>query len=546
VSDVGERLGYDRQGAQAEEVHLEQAHVRHRVALVLRDGDVSLGIELGGNVVGDGCGGDERGTGVNALAAGEAFDGEGGVDDLPGVLVAFVGLLEVGRVLVLLALVLVERVGERETRVVGEHLGELLTLVHGKAQDAVGVVDGLLGLDGGVGDDLAHVVLAVDLAHVPDHVLEVLVVEVHVDIGHLGALGREEPLEHEAVLERVEARDVHGIGHDGTGRGASSRADADAVVLGPLDVVLDDEEVVGEALVADDLVLILEALAHVYAIDDDVAPVVTVALGKTLLAFLAKARVGRLARAKARVLGQVHGVPVKLVVALGGDLERVVAGLGNPREELAHLVLGLHVELRAFHLHAVGVVERGGLADAREDVLRGGILAIEVVEVVGRDDLDVELVGHLHEVLVELAIVPAVAELEPVVLDLHVEVITEEALEPARPFVRGPELPVEHVLLDDALDAGALADDALVILLEHAEGGAGTVVHHLVAGGMGHALDEVDIPLLALGKEDQVVAALLSAPLDAVVGDEVGLAAKDGLDLEPGTVGLDRREVVSG
>ena len=72
-------------------------------------------------------------------------------------------------------------------RVVGEHLGELLTLVHGKAQDAIGVVDGLLGLDGGVGDDLTHVVLAVDLTHVPNHVLEVLVVEVHVDIGHLGA-----------------------------------------------------------------------------------------------------------------------------------------------------------------------------------------------------------------------------------------------------------------------------------------------------------------------------------------------------------------------
>ena len=215
VADVGERLGDDRQGAQAEEVHLEQAHVRDRVALVLRDGDVALGVELRGDVVGDRRGRDERGAGVDALAAGEALDRERGVDDLPGLLVGLVGLLEVGRVLVLLALVLVERVGKREARVVGEHLGELLPLVDGEAQHAVGVVDGLLRLDGGVGDDLAHVVLAVDLAHVLKDVLEVLVVEVHVDIGHLGALGREEPLEHEAVLERVEARDVHGVGDDG-------------------------------------------------------------------------------------------------------------------------------------------------------------------------------------------------------------------------------------------------------------------------------------------------------------------------------------------
>jgi hypothetical protein len=35
---------------------------------------------------------------------------------------------------------------------------------------------------------------------------------------------------------------------------------------------------------------------------------------------------------------------------------------------------------------------------------------------------------------------------------------------------------------------------------------------------------------LVLGEQDQVVAALLGAALDAVVGDEVGLAAEDGLD----------------
>ena len=154
--------------------------------------------------------------------------------------------------------------------------------------------------------------------------------------------------------------------------------------------------------------------------------------------------------------------------------------------------------------------------------------------------------GHLDEVLVELAVVPAVAELEAVVLDLQVEVVAEETLEPARPLVGVVELPVEHVLLDDALDAGALADEPLVVLLEHREGGTRAVVHHLVAGGLGHAPDEVDVARLVLGEKDQVVATLLGAPLDAVVGDEVGLAPEDGLDLEPGSVGLDRGEVMAG
>ena len=364
VADVGQCLVDDRQGAQAQEVHLEQAHVRDRVALVLGNRDVALGVELGGHVVGDRRRRDQRGARVHALAAGQALDGQRRVDDAVGVGVLVVGVLEVRAVLVGLLLILVQGVGQRELGVVGQHLGELLALVDREAQHAVGVVDGLLGLDSGVGDDLADVVLAVDLADVLQDVLEVLVVEVHVDIGHLGALGREETLKHQAVLERVEVGDVHRVGDDGARSRASARADADAVVLGPLHVILHDQEVVGKALVADDLVLVLEAILDVLAADRKVAPVVAVALGQALLALLAEACLRRLPRPKPREAGQVHLGPVDLVIALGGDLERVVAGLGNPREELAHLGLGLHVKLGALHAHARSVVERRGLADA--------------------------------------------------------------------------------------------------------------------------------------------------------------------------------------
>ena len=330
VADVLEGLVDDREGSQAQEVHLEQAHVGDRVALVLGDGDVALGVELGRDVVGDRRRGDQRRAGVDALAAGQALDGQSCVDDAARLGVALVGVLEVGRVLVRLLLVLVERVRESELGVVGEHLRELLALVDREAQDAVGVVDGLLGLDGRVGDDLADAVLAVELAHVREDVLEVLVVEVHIDIGHLGTLRREESLEHEAVLERVEVGDVHRVRDDCACGGATARSDADALVLRPLDVVLDDEEVVGEALVDDDAGLVLVALLDVDATDRDVTPVVAVAAGEALLALLAEALVGRLALAKPWELGQEHGVPVELVVALLGDLEGVVAGLGAP------------------------------------------------------------------------------------------------------------------------------------------------------------------------------------------------------------------------
>ena len=168
------------------------------------------------------------------------------------------------------------------------------------------------------------------------------------------------------------------------------------------------------------------------------------------------------------------------------------------------------------------------------------------MDVVGADDLDAQLVGDLDEVLVQLAVVPAVRELEPVVLDLHVEVVAKDVLEGARPLAGSLDVALDDTLLDDALDAGALADQPLVVALEHVQGGAGLVVHHLVPGGLRHALYEVDVASLVLGEEDEVIAPLLGATLDAVIGDEVGLAAEDGLDLEAGAVGPDGGEVVAG
>ena len=168
-------------------------------------------------------------------------------------------------------------------------------------------------------------------------------------------------------------------------------------MLGPAHILGDDEEVGGKALVADDLVLELEALADVHAVDRFAVPIVTVTLGEALLALAPELALVRLARVEQRVVWQDDAVPVELDVALLSDLEGVVARLGAVREQCAHLVLGLHVELRALHADAVGVVDLGAGADAHDDVLDGGVVAREVVEIVGGDDLDAHLLGDLDE-----------------------------------------------------------------------------------------------------------------------------------------------------
>ena len=442
---------------------------------------------------------------------------------------------------------LVQGRAERELGVVVEHLGELLALPDGEVQHARGVVDGLLGLDRGVGDDVADTLGAVELADVLHDLEAALVVEVHVDIGHLGALRGEEALEHEAVLERVEGGDVHRVGHDGAGRRSSARPHADAVSLGPAHVLLDDQEVVGEALLADDLVLVLKALLDVLAADGELAPVLAVALGQPRLALLAEALLRGLAGVEVRELGEVHVRPVELVAALIGHLERVVDDLRAPREELAHLLFALEVELGARHALAVLVVELGGGADAGEHVLGGGVLAREVVVVVGGDDLDTQLATELHDLLGERAVGEAapVGVREAVVLDLEVEVVPKDLLVGEGPAAGLVRAPVEVHARDDARDARRGADDALVVAAQHVKGGARVVVEHVARGGLAHHLHEVDVAGLVLGEQDQVVAVLPRALLDAVVGDEVGLAAKDGLDEQARPVGAHGVEVVS-
>ena len=485
---------------------------------------------------------------MHALATVQALDGEGRVDDATGVGVLLVGLGEVGREHVLLAVALLEDELQLCLGVVGDHLGELLALPDREAQDAAGVVDGLLGLDRGVGDDVADALGAVELAHVLHDLQAPLIVEVHIDIGHLGALRREEPLEHQAVGERVEGGDVHGVGDEGSGGRAASRAHADAVVLCPLHVLLHDEEVVGEALGADDVVLVVQAVQDVPTADLHVLPVLAVADGQALLALLAEALLGGLPLAQARELGQVHVRPVQLVVALGRHLEGVVDDLGAPGEELAHLLLALDVELRARHALAVDVVHLGRRADTREDVLGGGVLAGEVVVVVGGDDLDAELAAQADDLFGEGAVVKATPGRvgQAVVLDLEVEVLAEDISEGEGPLLGlvGPALKVHA--RDDARHARRAADDALVVATQHVERGARVVVEHLAGGSLAHHLHEVDVAGLVLGKEQQVVAVLLGALLDAVVGDEVSLAAKDGLDEELGPVGLDGGQVMAG
>ena len=202
--------------------------------------------------------------GVHAPLPLQPLDPDGGVDDLLDVGVVVVE----GAELVALGVAVVALVEQLLERDVLAHdrrrhgLGDLVAERERVAEDAGGVLDRLLGLDGAVGDDHRHPVVAVPLGDVADDLGATRVVEVDVEVGHRDAVGVEEPLEDQAVPERVEVGDPHGVGRHRTRTGPAARADADAVVLGPVDEVGDHEEVAGEAHLGDDADLEVGLRAH--------------------------------------------------------------------------------------------------------------------------------------------------------------------------------------------------------------------------------------------------------------------------------------------
>ena len=407
---------------------------------------------------------------MHAFSAGDALERLGGVDDLGGVWVCVVGLAQVRD--------LCHGAVERHLGVVGDHLRDLLRDEDGVVQHARSIVDGLFGLHLAVGDDVGDLLWAVDVPHVLDDLQPSLIVEVHVDIGHLGALWREEALEDEVVFQRVEGGDVERVRDDGARRRAAARTHADALLLGPARELLHDEEVRGEALAADDVVLVLKTLDHVCR--EGVA-VALLEAGDGLLA--QHGLVGLSCRQwEAR---QDDLAELQRDVALVCDLERGLQALRVLAQGLCHLLRRLHVELVVGELHAVFVCQVLAHADAQHEVLGIGVLALKVVEVVGSHRLQAHLVGQAGEDVVEARLRDAVVrdDLWALVLQLDVEVLAPEDVdEGLGPLLGDVVLAAVDGLGDDAGDAGAGGQDAVVKPAQALERDAGLVVEAVNRG----------------------------------------------------------------
>ena len=143
---------------------------------------------------------------MRRCVAREPFEGAGALQK-PGIgATALRQVLEVGRQL--------ERPLERHVEPVRHQLRDAVHLGKGHPQRAAHVAHNAFRSHRSEGDDLRDVAVAVLALHVLDHLAAPQVVEVDVDVGHRDALGVEEALEDEPVLDRIDVGDAQHVGDE--------------------------------------------------------------------------------------------------------------------------------------------------------------------------------------------------------------------------------------------------------------------------------------------------------------------------------------------
>ena len=197
----------------------------------------------------------------------------------------------------------------------------------------------------------------------------------------------------------IEVGDGEHIGDERAGTRAAAGAHGNAVRLRPLDEVGHDQEVAGELHLGDDVELEVEALDVVLpraALDE-------AARGEPLL----EARMGLDAQflrlVAVREARQDRCARLDAVGAAHGDLDRVLDRLGNVGEERRHLLLGLEVMLGREAAAVLGD-QHLALGDADQRVMRGVVIGLGEVGLVGGDQRDFEAVGKLNQAALRLAL----------------------------------------------------------------------------------------------------------------------------------------------
>ena len=129
---------------------------------------------------------------------------------------------------------------ERDVELCRHHLGDAIDVGVRDVHGATNVFDGGFGCHGAEGDDLGNVIAAIFLRDVVDDFAAAVHAEIDIDIRHRNALGIEEALEEQFVLERIDIGDAERVGDERTGGRSAAGTNGNIVLAGVADEIPDD------------------------------------------------------------------------------------------------------------------------------------------------------------------------------------------------------------------------------------------------------------------------------------------------------------------
>jgi len=376
--DVLDGIIQQRQGAQTEEVHLEQAHPLDVLHGPLgRDFVLLAAIERSELHHLPWRNDDARG--VHRRVPRHPFQAPGHLQQFAHALVLAFKVGQRGHLL--------DRLVEAHVERAGNQLGHAVNFGDRELHHAPDVADHGASLHGAERDDLRHVFAAVLLRDVLDHFGAPPLAEVDIDIRQRDALGVQEPFEVQVEVQRIDIRDPHAIRHQAAGGGPAARSDRNAAFTGVANEVPDDQEVPVVLHLPDHVEFVLQprlvlgkrpaqftarfhlAPAHHPFLEPLTRDVLEVRAGREPGRHI---EVGKMID----VLGNIDRAPLR-------DSQRIGQRFGLVTEHRGHLLGGFQEKLIPVIFEALFVADVLARADAQQDVVRVLIGVLEVVHVIG-------------------------------------------------------------------------------------------------------------------------------------------------------------------
>ena len=285
-------------------------------------------------------------------------------------------------------------------------LGEPVHFAVGNVHGAANVLDRSLGGHRSKSNNLRNVFAPVLLRHIFDQLATSPHAEVDVDVGHGNALGVQEALEEQVVLQRIDVSDAQGVADQAARRGTTPRPDRHVLRARVVYEIPNNQEV---ALVA-------HLLDH---FNFGGQPAFVLGRGISQKALLRQALELRDAGGKSFAhngfkiacrsmpfgnseFRERIGDALDLDVAARSDVHSAAQRFRNFAEDLRHLYCTLEVELIGLELHPISVAHGLAGLDAEQHFLGMSVVVMEIVTIVSGHQRDARLFRETDQVAIHV------------------------------------------------------------------------------------------------------------------------------------------------